>query len=58
MAGDRALARRAEVLSAMTDEVAKGAGQPRAPKSVSRSTAEGAVGGVLAILRSGLLAKP
>lgn len=57
-AGDAALARRAQVISVLVDEVHKGRHEPRAAKSATRSTAEGAVGGVLSILHARLLAKP
>lgn len=57
-AGDEALAWRARVVSAIVDEVERGGSLPRAWGSASRTTAEGLVGGVLAILHARLLADP
>jgi AcrR family transcriptional regulator len=53
-AGDQALARRTEAVEALVDAVDGGRRLARVPKSVTRSTAEGLVGGVLAILHARL----
>jgi AcrR family transcriptional regulator/DNA-binding MarR family transcriptional regulator len=53
-AGSRALERRAEVVSILVDAVDEGRGEARAVTSLSRLTAEGVVGGVLAVLHARL----
>ncbi len=57
-AGDQILQRRAQVISKLAAAVDLGARQPRANRRLSKSTALGAVGGVLCILHTRLLAAP
>lgn len=58
VANDPLLARRARVVAVLADAVDHGRGVARAPASVTRSTAEGAVGGVLCILHARLARDP
>lgn len=54
-AGDRALARRAEAVDVLVDAVDAGRRLARSPASLSRVSAEGVVGAVLAIVHDRLL---
>lgn len=55
--GPQILARRAQAIEALTDAVDRGRELARAPRSVTRTTARGAVGAVLAVLHDHLYFK-
>jgi AcrR family transcriptional regulator len=57
-AGDQVLLRRAAAVEALVGAVDRGRELARAPKGLGRLTAEGVVGGVLAILHARMLAHP